>query len=82
MPNVTLPAKTPVDLYAATGITVGNKLRVTNLTTGDVRLSTSQVGLNTDHVPLNAYEQALNDTGDVGAWAVSSTGGGVNVKGV
>lgn len=78
--NVILEARTPVDLYLATGITVGTQLRVTNLTTGDVRLSESEVGLNNDHIPLNAYEQAVNETTDVGAWASSTRTGGVNVK--
>ena len=39
--NVTLPQRIAVDLYIATGITVGAQLKVTNLTTGAVRLSTS-----------------------------------------
>ncbi len=80
--NVTLPARTAVDLYAATGITVGTQLKVTNLTTGDVRLSVSESGLVDNHIPLNAYEQALNDAGDAGAWATCGIGGGVNVQGV
>lgn len=78
--NVTLPASTPVDLYAATGITVGAQLKVSNITTGDVRLSTSEVGITDDHIPLGPYEQAVNDVGDSGAWAMSNVIGGVNVK--
>lgn len=78
--NVILQARIAVDLYAATGVTVGTQLKVTNLTTGDVRLSTSEAGLADNHVPLNAYKQALNDSGDSGAWALSTGGGGVNVE--
>ena len=80
MANEALPRRVAVDLYAATGITVGNQIRVTNLTTGDVRLSTSEAGLVNDHVPLKPYAQALNEVGDTGAWALSTGGGGVNVK--
>ncbi len=79
--NVDLPRNTPVDLYAATGITVGVQLRVSNLTTGDVRLSTSEAGLVDNHVPITGYEQAVNSVGDAGAWALSTGGGGVNVVG-
>ena len=77
--NVTLPQRIAVDLYIATGITVGAQLKVTNLTTGAVRLSISEQGLIDDHIPLNAYVQAKNDAGDAGAWAMSTGGGGINV---
>lgn len=79
MSNVVLPKQTAVDLYVATGITVGVQIKVSNLTTGDVRLSISEAGLVNDHVPLGPYAQAINDTGDAGAWALSTGGGGVNV---
>ena len=78
--NVTLPPRTPVDLYAATGITVGAQLRVSNIATTDVRLSTTEDGLVDDHVPITVYEQAVNNAGDVGAWAsAAQLGGAVNV---
>lgn len=80
MANVKLPKRTVVDLYAVTGITVGNQIKVTNLTTGDVRLSTSEAGLVNDHIPIGPYTQALNDVGDLGAFALSTGGGGVNVQ--
>lgn len=38
LPDVVLPAKTPVNLYAATGITVGTKVSVQNVASGDVRV--------------------------------------------
>lgn len=80
MSNVTLPPKTPVDLYAATGIAVGTVITASNLGTGDIRLSTSELGLQDDYIPLNAYEQAVNKATDPGAWAYSVGGAGVNVK--
>ena len=82
MSNITLPARTAVDLYVASGISVGTQLKVTNLTTGDVRLSVSEAGLVDNHIPLNAYKQALNEATDAGAWALSTGGGGINVEGV
>lgn len=78
--NVLLPARTPVDLYSATGIPVGTKLRVSNLTTSDVRLSTSQIGLSNDHIVMRPYEQACNNANDIGAWASCTNEGGVNVS--
>lgn len=78
--NVSLPANIPVNLYSTTGITVGKVLKVSNLTTYDVRLSTSSAGLANNHVPLKPYGQATNDVGDTGAWALCIGNGGVNVE--
>lgn len=79
MPNVTLPARTPVDLYAATPFTVGTVLKVTNIGASDVRLSESEVGLGNDHIPIKPYAQAENEATDTGAWASSVVIGAVNV---
>lgn len=78
--NVDLPARTTVDLYAATGITVGLQIKVTNLTTRDVRLSESSPGIVNNHIPIGPYTQAQNDVGDPGAFALCVGGGGVNVE--
>lgn len=80
MSNVTLSPKTAVNLYATTGISVGTVIIASNLGTGDIRLSTSEAGLQDDYVPLNAYEQAINKASDLGAWAYSVSGAGINVK--
>ena len=80
MANVTLPRGVAVDLYAATGITPGVQLRVGNLSTSDVRLSTSEAGLVNDHRVMGPYQAAENDLGDLQAWALSVTGGGINVR--
>ena len=83
MANVKLPAKTPVDLYAATLITVGAQIKVTNLTPDSVR-TYSTVGSPTvtdDHYPCEfRASPVVNQVGDVGAWAMSMTGGGVDVQ--
>ncbi len=78
--NVKLPGRTPVDLYAATGITVGTRLIAVNQTTGDVRLSTSEAGLQSDHIPLKPYATLTNDAGDTGAWAMTTIVGSINVR--
>lgn len=78
--NVTLPPRTPVDLYAATGITVGAQLKINVIGPGDVRLSESEAGLVTDHIVLKTYECATNETGDTGAWSSSVSGSAINVK--
>lgn len=78
--NVTLPRNTPVDLYAETGITVGTQLKVSVIGAGDVRLSDNEAGLTSDHITMKTYECATNDAGDAGAWALSMSGSGVNVK--
>ena len=80
MPNVTLPPNTAVDLYVESGIATSVAITVTNLGTGDIRLSTTQAGVQNDFIPLNAYEQASNKSSDPGAWAFATSGGGVNVK--
>lgn len=78
--NVTLPPRTPVDLYAATGITVGAQLEVYVIGAGDVRLSDSEAGLINDSVVLKTYDTGTNDAGDAGAWSSSVSGSGINVK--
>ena len=78
--NVTLLPRTPVDLYTATGITVGTQLKVSVIGAGDVRLSDSEAGLTSNHVTIKTYTGATNEAGDTGAWALSMSGSGVNVK--
>ena len=80
MANVTIPANTAVDLYTASSIPPGTQITVTNITTGDVRLSVSEAGVDDDYIVLNAYEQAINTAGDTEAYAFSVGGGAVNVK--
>ena len=80
MANVTIPANTAVDLYAASSISPGTQITVTNITTADIRLSDSESGVDNDYIVLNAYEQAINTAGDSDAYAFSAGGGAVNVK--
>lgn len=83
MANVTLPARTWVDLYDATGITVGVQIEAINLTPNDVRLAATSVEptVNDDHIPLTYRSgKGLNDAGDPGAWALCVAGGAVDVR--
>lgn len=83
MANVALPARTWVDLYAATGIVVGTQIEVLNLTPNSVRLASTEFEptVSDDHVPLPfRAAKGVNDAGDDGAWALCVAGGGVDVK--
>lgn len=83
LPNIGIPAKQWIDLYAASGITVGTQINVKNLGTGQILLVAQ---LTEPNIPsagyrsFNPYEEAVNDTGDDGAWAFSVIGTLVNVK--
>lgn len=82
MTNVILPKETYVDLYSETGIPVGTQILVLNMTPNTVRLfSTAGTPVQTDNnipLPFRAGN-AVNDTGDQGAWAFSVSGGAVDV---
>ena len=82
LPDVVLPAKTPVDLYAATGITVGAKVNVENITSSDVRVHVGSVaptmGVSGASLLLPG-QSGENTQGDSGLWAWSVTGGAVQV---
>ena len=82
LPNVTLPANTPVDLYAATSIGVGTKVCVQNITSADVRVHVGAVaptmGVSGASLLLPG-QSGENTTGDSGLWAWSVTGGAVQV---
>ncbi|AUR97654.1 hypothetical protein NVP1243O_31 [Vibrio phage 1.243.O._10N.261.54.B5] len=80
MPNVTLPPTVAVDLYDETGITPGTQIQVYNNDNTTVKLSTSEAGLSDDYINMDAKSAWLNDSGDSGAWAVSFSGGLINVK--
>ena len=83
MEIVKLPAGTWVDLYAATGINVGVQLDVVNITPDDVKLaSTAAEPTPTDpHLPLIFNSgKAISDQSNLGAWALSVSGGAINVR--
>lgn len=82
LPDVVLPAKTPVDLYAETGITVGTKVSVQNIASGDVRVHVGAVeptmGVSGGAL-LVTGQSGENTQGDSGLWAWNVSGGAVQV---
>ena len=83
MANVTLPAGVWVDLYDATGFTVGAQIETLNITPNDVRLAYSAATpvVADNHVPLLfGRGSARNTSGDPGAWALCVAGGAIDVQ--
>ena len=76
LPPVDLPKKLWVDLYAATGLSVGTKLIIQNIGRDEVILTESDVkpisGYGLNKLPTRDY--LTNAQGNVGAWAYSSGG--------
>lgn len=81
---VRLPPGEFIDLYDATGITIGVQIEAMNITPNDVSLfATTNIpdASNDDHIPLLfGHDIATNESGDTGAWAISVGGGAVDVK--
>ena len=87
--NIKLTANTWVDLYAASGVTVGVQIVVENLTTIPAKLHASAAQPSATDASstesgsfsrLLSYGEQVNDSGDAGAWAYSHSDGLVNVK--
>ena len=81
--NVDIPANTFVDIYDATGISVGVQIDVQNLADGDLYLTTkATLPTATDAYQLLLTGQiARNDLADSGAWVYSpNRDGKINVK--
>jgi len=80
--NIILPAGVWVDLYDESGITVGTRIQVQNITTDDVILCTkATVPTGSEgHQLLRPGVFLTNEIGDSGAWAYSITPSGVNVR--
>lgn len=78
---IKIPENSYVNLYAESGITVGTRIVVQNVTSADIRLfstSSTPTGLN-DWKLLQPGKQMINETGDVGAWAYCVGDAGVTV---
>lgn len=83
--NIPLPAGVWVDLYARSGLPVGQKILVSNEGAADVLLSAAlaEPATNSDafHALRRTGPPMVNDQGDPGAWAFSpNTAGRVNVQ--
>ena len=82
LPNIRLPAQTWINIYAESGITIGDQILVQNIGVCDVYL-TSQAAQPTDylaHYIVQRSQSAVNDFGDLGAWAYCHEGGLINVR--
>lgn len=82
--NITLPAGVPVDLYAASGIAVGTRIKCQNLSSLVVRLysGASSPDKVDGYTALPSFVTAQNADGDAGAWATSVGGDAVVNVGV
>jgi len=71
--SVEIPANGFVDLYAATGITVGVQLTVQNISNQEALLyeDDAQPSETDGHNVIGPGEDRLNGVGDIGAWAFS-----------
>ncbi len=83
--NIPVPANTPVDLYAESGLTVGVQMNVAMIGNGTSRLIaiatlTGKPDDASGYRNLESGEEFINDAGDPGAWIWSGSGCTVNVK--
>lgn len=80
LPDVPLTANTWVDLYAATGITVGTQIVASNKGSVRFTLAASATAPSDNRgITVEPNQQAINENGDTGAWAYCSSGGLVSV---
>lgn len=84
-PNILIPRNTVVDIYAATGITVGAAINVKMIEDGRGLLyaGAALAARPTDatgYRPIGASEEWQNDAGDSGAFIWSDHGCVINVK--
>lgn len=64
----------PVNLYTATGVTVGTRLHLQNITGNRIRISTSETGLADNYNVVDNTTPWVNETTDTGAWAICALG--------
>ena len=80
--NIPLPANEWVDLYAVSGITVGQPLVVENVGVCDIYLAVQETQPDKDHDAYNILKRdddirLTNTLGDLGAWAFCNTSKGL-----
>ncbi len=84
-PNIVVPPMTVVDIYAVTGITVGEQILIEMHGTGDAFLYSGaslsgRPNNSTGYTQLFGDEFATNDVGDLGAFIWSDQGCTINVS--
>ena len=82
LPHLPIPTNTWVDLYAFSGITVGQPLIVENAGTCDIYLAVQATKPDNDHDAYNILKRdddirLTNNLGDAGAWAFCNTSKGL-----
>jgi len=92
IPNIVVPAKTVVDIYAdagvvAAGVTVGTRILVKMIGLGEAKLySAAALAIEPDNTtgfsPIYEKESYINETGDAGAFIWSTQGCTINVQAV
>lgn len=85
IPNVTVAAGVPTDIYAATNIAVGTQITVKMIGNGNGKLFagaalTQEPDNSTGYRPIRPNEEWINDVGDSGAWIWSRQGCTINVE--
>lgn len=82
LPRITIPASTWVDLYDATGITLGTQLIIQNTGRDEARLSESALEpvSTTGYNNLLLNEYLISASTPVGAWCFSKLGTKLQVE--
>ena len=82
LPQVVLPSKQWVDLYDATGITLGTQIIIQNTGGNEARLveSLAQPELNSGYNVLYDTEYLTSASTPVGSWAYAHTGTTLHVE--
>lgn len=83
LPSVELPKNQWVDLYASTGITVGNQLVIQNVGSSDAILFEDNseppaIPQGKNNIKVDGY--LTNKAGNIGAWALSRDGSSLQVE--
>lgn len=83
LPNVVIKPNQHVDIYAATGITVGVQIIIQHVGGGDVELRESATQPDRAAVGFNLIrkgEDRTNSTGAIGAWAYAARSAVLHVE--
>lgn len=83
LPSVALPRNQWIDLYDATGITVGNQIVIQNIGTSDAILFEDNseppaVPQGKNNIKVGGY--LTNKAGNIGAWGLSRDGSELQVE--
>ena len=82
LPNVTIKSKEWVDLYDATGITVGTKIIIQNIGANECRLVESDI----QPIKTNGYNEILPNQylasadAPIGSWAYAHSGTTLHIE--